>query len=132
MNAEFAALTIRKRYFGIRHLPGTGLVTELSHRFGQMTDPADMGVRKKSAVRVYRQCSTKLNPPVLDKRSTFALFAKSVVLQSDENNGGKAIIDLGNIHVGRRDSGHFEGLPRCPACGGFGHAAAGNDFAMFA
>jgi hypothetical protein len=132
VNAELAALTIRERYLGVTHLTGTGLLTELGYGFGQMADSADMRMRKKPAVRVYRQCSVKLNPTILYKRPTFALLAEAVVLQRDEYNGGKAIVYLGNIHVGGRESGHLKRLPSCPAGSGVRHVAAGNNFTVFA
>ena len=63
---------------------------------------------QEPAVRVDREPAAQRNRSALDEGAPLALPAEPEVLDLAEDGEGEAIVDLGDVDVGRPDPGHRE------------------------
>ena len=58
---------------------------------------------------VHRQRSTECGCSGLDECAGFAFFAKAEILELNQDNRRKAVVDFGDVYVGGAQTGHLEG-----------------------
>ena len=58
-----------------------------------------MAMREQAAVSVDRQFAAKLDTSALDETPAFALGAKAEVLELDDHDRGKTVVELGDIDI---------------------------------
>src|SRR5258708_1091485 len=60
-------------------------------------------------MRRYRQRTAKADAPARDEGATLALLAEAEILELDNHGDGEAVIELGDIDIGRRQPALSEG-----------------------
>src|ERR1044071_9235810 len=109
MHAQAAAVAADDADFGVFHLPLRFHFTaaQLARRFGYVQHAFDMRLREQATVSIDRQLAADFDAAVLDEVFGFALFTKALILERDYRRDREAVVDLGEVHVLRREPGHF-------------------------
>ena len=96
----------------IRHLGPPGLAAQLPHQLDDVVHPRHVRLRQQPAMRVHRQPAAEAERAALDEGAALALGAEAEILELAEHDIGEAVVDLGDVDIGRRDARHGEGARR--------------------
>ena len=64
----------------------------------------DVRLRQQAAVSVDRQLAADFDAAVLDEILAFALLTKAVIFERDHRRDRETVVDLGEVHVLRREA----------------------------
>src|SRR3989442_10351467 len=104
-----AAVVVREPDGGVGHLAGAGLTPELSEYLGGLGDSGGaerMAAADQPTARVHHHGAAVVALPVGHERPRLALPAEAELLVRDQLGDREAVVDLGDVHVARRDAGH--------------------------
>src|SRR5688572_20417241 len=91
-------------------LIGTAAALYLQHRFGDRVHAVDVALRQQAAVGVGRERALESGVALAYERSRGTALAQPQTFEADECRAGEAVVDLGELHVGRTDAGAPEEL----------------------
>src|SRR4030095_4315069 len=103
-----AAVVVREPDGRVGNLTRAGLASELREHLGGLGDARGaerMAAADQPAPRVHHYVAAIVAPPGRDDRPRLALVAEAQLLIRDHLGDREAVVDLGHIHVGRRDTG---------------------------
>src|SRR3990167_6468869 len=93
---------------GSQHLALAAVVTKLTHCLDHVVEAPDMRLTEQAAMGVDRKAATQLNLAIGDEFGMSAWFAIPHRFQLQQDDIGKAIVDLQEIHVLALDASHIE------------------------
>src|SRR3546814_7801975 len=101
-------LTGHKAGLGSQHLALAAVVTKLAHCLDHMVESPDMRLTEQAAMGVDRIAATQLNLAIGYEFRLCTRFAIAHRFQLQQNDIGKAVVNLQEIHVLALDARHVE------------------------